>query len=316
MPRELHWKELTPGLIGLGAVLAVGIAVLMFARVGGVRGKKSTIYVVAATATGVLKGTEVMVAGKRAGTVESIEVLPPSADTANLLLEVTVLDQALLLLRRDARALIRPSGTIIGAPIIDLIPATTASPALRAGDTLRADPQMAAETIIERVGGIGGEFSGLIEDAKGLRADLNSIGETMSGIRTRGPRDVAAFRRTTAAAIARLSGGRGSIGLVGMDRGLQQQVASLLASMDTLGTLLASDRGSIGRFRRDTTLQVEMEQARAELGTVRAALAEARGTAGRLERDRALSKELDELQTELDALTEDVKKNPFRYLTF
>jgi hypothetical protein len=63
MAEPLSWRNLTIGLVGLASVAAAVLVILLFARVGGVRGPKVNIYVTAAEARGVLKGTNVMLSG-------------------------------------------------------------------------------------------------------------------------------------------------------------------------------------------------------------------------------------------------------------
>jgi ABC-type transporter Mla subunit MlaD len=120
MPRPLHWRDLRTGLIALAVVIASALVILVFARVGGVRGRKVTLYVQAASATGVLRGTEVRLAGKRVGLVEEVRFLPPNPDSnAKLLIETKVLAEALPMLRQDTYAQIHPAGTIIGSPVVE-----------------------------------------------------------------------------------------------------------------------------------------------------------------------------------------------------
>jgi hypothetical protein len=43
--RQLHWKELTPGIIAATIIVVLTVIVLLFARVGALHGKKVTLYV-------------------------------------------------------------------------------------------------------------------------------------------------------------------------------------------------------------------------------------------------------------------------------
>ena len=317
MPRPLHWKDLRTGAIALGVVIASALVILVFARVGGVRGKKVTLYVRAASATGVLHGTEVRLAGKRVGLVEEVRFLPPSPDTtANLLIETSVLKKVLPLLRRDTYAQIHPSGTIIGAPVVELSAGSTLLPGIDEGDTISSRPEVAAEGIAQRVGAIGQEFAGVSREWRAIRADIRTARGTFGAVRERGPADIGAFRRRTAVVMARFTSGRGTVGLAMRDNELRQRTASVLATIDSIGDLLSSRTGNVGRFRRDRSLPAEMDRTRAEFNSVRNALTEARGSAGRYREDRALSLELDALSREFDVLIADVKKNPLRYLAF
>jgi ABC-type transporter Mla subunit MlaD len=317
MARTLHWRDLRTGAIALGVVIASALVILVFARVGGVRGRKVTLYVQAASATGVLRGTEVRLAGKRVGLVEEVRFLPPNPDTmAKLLIETSVLEDALPLLRRDTYAQIHPGGTIIGAPVVEFSAGSTRFPGIDEGDTIPSRPEVAAEGVAARVGALGHEIAGVSREWRAIRADVRAARGTFGAIRERGPADIGAFRRRTAALMARFTSGRGTIGLATRDDELRRRASSVLAAMDSIGDLLSSRTGNVGRFRRDRTLPTEMDRTRAELTSVRNALAEARGTAGRYREDRALSLELTALGRDFDRLIADVKKNPLRYLAF
>lgn len=316
MAKPLRWKNLAIGLIGLAGVIGLGVSVLLFARIGAIRGPKVAIYVTAASATGVLKGTDVTISGKKAGRVKNITFLPLDADTTSrLLLEVELMADALPILRRDSYADIHPSGTIIGAPVVDLAAGSTRAPPLQEGDTLYANPQIAPETVANRVAALGNEFGLATQEWRSLMANVRGAQSTFGALRVEGPRDMAAFRAQTSRLLRRVEAGRGTLGAMQSGE-LQARANRVVATLDTLTALLDSERGNIGRFRRDTTLIGELEKARTEAAAVATALSEARGAAGRMQHDRALARELTGIGTELDLLIEDLKKNPQRYLSF
>lgn len=316
MARPLRWKDLTIGLIGFAAIIGLGISVLLFARIGAIRGPKVAIYVIAASATGVLRGTDVTISGKKAGRIREISFLPPDADTTSrLLLEVELMAHALPVLRRDSYADIHPSGTIIGAPVVDLTTGSTRAPPLKEGDTLRANPQIAAETVADRVASLGQEFGGIAREWRSMMANVRTAQGTFGAMRVEGPQDVARFRTQASRLMRRADAARGTLGALQSGE-LQARADRLIATLDTLSELLDSDRGSIGRFRRDTTLLAELEKARTEAAVVAAALSEARGAAGRMQHDQALAREFSGIGTQLDLLIEDLRRNPLRYLSF
>ncbi len=316
MARPLRWKDLTIGVIGFAAVIGLGVSVLLFARIGAIRGPKVAIYVTAASATGVLRGTDVMISGKKAGRIKEISFLPPDADTlSRLLLEVELMADALPILRRDSYADIRPSGTIIGAPVVDLSAGSTRAPPLEEGDTLRANPQIAPETVANRITALGQEFSGIAQEWRSMRANVRTAQGTFGAMRIEGPQDVNRFRTHASRLMRRMDAARGTLGALQSGE-LEARASRLAATLDTLSVLLDSNRGNIGRFRRDTTLLAELENARTEAAAVSAALSEARGAAGRMQQDRALAREFSGIGTELDLLIEDLKRNPLRYLSF
>jgi len=227
-----------------------------------------------------------------------------------------VLERALPLLRRDSHASIRPAGTIIGAPVVDISAGSVGSPPLRAGDTVRTQPHLGPGEIAARVEKMGKDFGGVMRDWRTIRADFRTVRGSFGTAQRQSIRNIGAFRARAAALGARITRGRGSIGLAMREQELQRRTSAVLAKVDTIGRLLESGDGSIGRFRSDPTLVNEMELAKAEMEAIRSALREARGTAGRYMEDRALDVELGELSAELERVIEDVKRNPFRYLRF
>src|ERR1700675_238401 len=113
MPRQLHWRELTAGIIAVAVIAVLTVAVLVFARVGGLHGKKVTLYVVTDEATGVLRGTAVWLAGQEAGLVKDISFRSPSTSKMErLIIRTEFLESALPSVRLDSYAQIRPAGSL------------------------------------------------------------------------------------------------------------------------------------------------------------------------------------------------------------
>src|SRR3982751_6357415 len=138
MAREHEWSELRGGMIAALGIAGVVLIVLLFARVGALHGRKITLYVVTDDATGVLPGTEVWLGGKKEGVVKDISFRPPTTDTLErLVLTTDFLEEALVSVRRDSYAQIKPGGSLIGAPIVYIALGTANSPQLRDGDTIR-----------------------------------------------------------------------------------------------------------------------------------------------------------------------------------
>src|SRR6476661_3732483 len=101
MAHEHAWSELRVGVISAASIVVVIVLTLLFARVGGVHGKKVTLYVVTDDATGILSGTEVWLAGQKTGLVKKIEFRPPSVDTTQrLLVKLEMQESALPNIRR------------------------------------------------------------------------------------------------------------------------------------------------------------------------------------------------------------------------
>ena len=315
MAEVTRWRELIVGLVGLGAIVLIVLAVMLFAQVGGIRGKKVTLYVAADETGGLLEGGDVYLSGKKIGKIKGITFRPPSTDTTErLLIEAAVLERALPLIRKDSPVHIGPLGTFLGTPVLGIAAGSDSAPAAEPGDTLYADPFRASEGVMAQLAVVGRDFGALKEEFGAVMEDMKTARGTFGAMAVQGPRDIGRVGADFSRFNARLSRGGGTVALMMNDPTFGARFASVRANADSIALLLSSDRGSVGKFRRDKTLGAAVESARDEVAALQRALDEARGTAGRAMNDKAVQEELAALRRQLDELMADIKKNPFRYI--
>lgn len=321
MPRPIKWRALWPGL-ALAAALVFAVAwVFVYARVGAVRGATYRLFTATNEARGVLKGTEVWLAGQKVGVVSGIAFRPVSTDTLErLMLELQVLKRHRSLIRRDSYVQIRPGGTLIGQPVVFVSTGTVDASILEPGDTIAALPQGDTESLVSEMARVGRIFPTLAANGKAIRDQLMVVSGIARNEDAAEPMELEVLR-TRADRLTRAAQGDGSIGLMlrggrGGTDALDARMTSIRASADTLSSLLASQRTSLGRFRRDTTLAQQVAGLRADVAELRALASTPVGTVGRARLDDAASLELAELERRLDALIDDIKRRPQRYLHF
>jgi hypothetical protein len=316
MPRQLHWKELTGGMIAAAAIAALTIAVLLFARVGGLHGKKVTLYVVTGEAPGVLAGTEVWLAGEKEGTVKDVSFRPATVpELERILIRTEFLKEALPRVRRDSYARIKSGGSLIGTPVVYISTGTRASPPLGDGDTVHARPPAVPADLSEDVGALGPAFAKLGSATKQLSANISRPVGTIGSYRAEGLPDLADVSAGMSSLNARATRGNGTITRV-MRGDLQVRAARAMAAADSIRTLMASNKGNIGRFRRDTTLVTNANHVLAEVDTLRALLSNPVGAIAAAHPDSVLTRQLDRTHVLLASLIRDVKSNPSRYIRF
>jgi phospholipid/cholesterol/gamma-HCH transport system substrate-binding protein len=316
MPHQLHWRELTGGIIAAAAIAVITILVLIFARIGGLHGKKVTLYAVTDEAAGVLPGTEVWLAGQQQGVVREISFRPPSTDTTErLLIRMDFLEKGLPQVRRDSYAQLRPSGSIIGAKIVYISAGSATSPALREGDTVhtRAKPQIVDLT--GDVGKIEPAFDALASSVGELNAKLSSPSGTIGSVRMYGIPELPDVNARMSRIAAKADRGTGTIGLATRTN-LASRASRTMAAADSIRTLMSSNRGSLGRFRRDTTLVSKANGVLAELDSLRAFASNPIGSIAGAKSDSSLTRELARRQVLLAALIRDIKAHPLRYINF
>jgi phospholipid/cholesterol/gamma-HCH transport system substrate-binding protein len=316
--QRTEWRDLIPGILLSAAIIGMVMAVLLFVRIGAIRGAKTTLYATAAEARGLLSGSDVWLAGQRVGNVTSISFLPATSDSSRrLLIEFEMLREHIELVRRDSYAQIRTGGSLIGAPVFYVAVGTPAAPALAEGDTLPTLPQGDPETVAASLASASKAFPEIINNVKRLNSQFTDI---MGSEEVMGTQAGLAQMGTLTAAMGRTLAltqtGTGTAALALNDTILRQRVVSLMAGTDSVRALLASPETSLGRFRRDSTLVRSIASLRADMGEVRALLEEPAGTAGRALNDDAIPNQLGRIESELAALMADIRRNPLRYLVF
>jgi len=316
MPRHLHWRELTGGIIATALIVGLIVVIFLFARVGALHGKKVTLYVLTDDATGVLSGTEVWLGGKKEGLVKSVGFRPPSPDTLErLVIRTEVLQEGLPNVRRDSHASIRPGDSMIGAIVVYISPGTAASPQLHDGDTVHVQHHSRIANLTKDVGQIGPAFSELMAQVQELNTKTSGPVGTFGNIRAHGiPRlpDVSARMSRIA---RKATSGNGTLALAGRTD-LTGRASRAMAAADSIRALMSSNKGSIGRFRRDSTLVTKAGKVLAEVDTLRSLLSNPMGSIAAAHPDSALTRQLASTRFLLDSLLNDARKHKGRYINF
>lgn len=316
MARQLHWRELTTGIVFAAVIGGLVVLTFLFARVGALHGKKITLYVVADDATGVLAGTEVWLGGMKEGIVTDVSFRPPSTDTLERVLITTqFLKDALPNIRRDSYASIRPGGSLIGAVIVYLSPGTALSPALHDGDTVRARVSSAISNLASDVGTIRPEVAALIAQVQELNIKRASTSGTVGSFNAHGLPQMPEVTARMSRIANKGTQGNGTIGLA-MRTDLMGRATRAMAGADSVRALMASGKGSLGRFKRDTTLITQVTGLMSEMDSVSAKMFDPLGSIVRSHSDSALGRALIRNRALLDSLVKDAKSHPFRYITF
>jgi phospholipid/cholesterol/gamma-HCH transport system substrate-binding protein len=315
---RLTWRKLVPGVLALAAIVGGALAVLLFARVGALHGDTYRLYALANEARGVIKGTDVWLAGQKVGLVSKITFRSATVDTsARLLLELEVLEDYQPFIRADSYAHIRSGGSLIGAPIVWITTGSHETPELADGDSLASVKQVDTEGIASELAIASRQFPFIVQNVRHLNAQLASMQQLIGGVTGESRGEELRVLSTRAKSLTRRARtGAGTVSLVMRDTTLLRRATRAIARRDSVMLLLRSKRSSLGRFRRDSTLLRNLSAVRDEVAIVRARLAEPRGTAGRLMRDSALVHELGRVQRELGRTIEDLKRDPARYIAF
>jgi hypothetical protein len=319
MADSARWRDLQIGIVAAIALVAVSLAVLLFARVGAIRGDTFTLFLRVGSARGLMKGSEVWLGGQPAGRVAAVRFLPPRGPDADaLLVEMELLARHRQAIRRDSRAQIRPGARLIAEPVVAIDPGTPGSPVVGQRDTIRARAGADLESMTSRFGKATRELPAVMADVKRMNEQLRNPRGTIGAFGSeRGAVELKAVRESGGRLAASLSRGRGTLGrLLGGRGDLMARAEGVLARADSVQQLIVSPGFAAGRFGRDTTLKAAVADIQNELAIVRALLDEPRGTAGRVTKDRAIVEALMEAEREMGAIMADMRRRPLRYLNF
>ena len=317
-PEKTSWRSLAPGLIAIAVIVLGTIALLMFAQVGALRGDTVRVYAATDQARGLLKGSDVWLAGQKVGVVADIRFQPVTTNVSHrLLLELELLRENLPQLRRDSYAQIRTGGSLIGAQVVYLTTGTVEAPAVAEGDTLRAEPQGDTETVASQIASASQQFPAIINNVKLLSAQLESARGTLGAFGAEEGMSQLGRLGTRAANIGgRAMGGGGTIAMVLRRDDHLVRARRVMARADSIRTLLARPTTTYGRLRKDTTLIAEINSVRNEVSIVRALLAQPVGTAGRAMADSAVVRQLGRLEREFTTLKQAIVRDPLRFFGF
>ena len=319
MPRRANWRQLRVGIAATAGVVAVTLAVLLFARVGRLHGETFQLFVRVPAARNLMKGSEVWVAGQRVGRVTDIRFLPPAGDSADaLVIQMDVLERYRHAIRRDSRAQIQTGARLVAPPVVAISPGSMGTRVVSEGDTLRAIGQGDLQGMMARFGDAARQLPGVMSDVKRVREQMRSTRGTIGAFGSeRGGVELAAVRARGGRLATSLTQGRGTLGrMLAARGGLMDRAQQVLARADSVQELLGSTDVALGRFRRDSTLRAAVGDIQNELSIVRTLLEQSRGTAGRIQNDRAIIESLQEAERELSAIMADLRRRPFRYLNF
>jgi phospholipid/cholesterol/gamma-HCH transport system substrate-binding protein len=319
MARHTSWNELSVGILATVGVVTVAVLILVFGRVGELRGKKFTLYVTTGAARGLIRGTEVWLDGQRIGSVSAVDFRPPSVNTKDrLVIALRLLEEPRPHIRRNSKAQVRAGSSLIGDQVVFLSSGTLDQPPVVEGDTLRAVEQTDLEGLSSEAAMASKEFPAIIANVKLLGAQLRGATGTLGAIGgDDGTLDFEPIREHTRRLLGDLLDSRGTLWLaVRQSNEWRAAATNALSVADSLRKLAGSDDHSLGRFRRDSTLARDVAAARATLATLQELASSPDGALGRFRTDSAIVLSLKSNRLALDSLMRDIKRHPLRYLAF
>lgn len=335
--RSLAWSELK---IGIVAVVAIGLAIILIVAVGGQGGfswQRYTLKTKFANVQGLKSGAVVRVAGVDVGKVTSLDF-----SDADVQVTMGVNKENRSRITDQSRASIG-SMSLLGEPIIDISPASSGRP-LKDGDfvqSARTPGQIAdvaenatqalqqATGLIKQIrdgqGTVGKlftddqmyrELNQLVSSTQAVASALNRGNGTLAML----IHDPVAYDRANAAlanlqaVTGRIAAGEGSIGRLLHDEQLAKSLTSTSDNVDKITGRLTRGEGTAGKLLTDQQLYDRFNAVAGRIDNVASALEQGQGSAGQLLHDKQLYENMNGAANELRSLISDIRKDPKKYL--
>ena len=277
----ITWEQLKVGGMILLALAILTVAVVKLGEAANLFSKRYRLVVLLPSANGLRVGGSVTVAGQLAGTVASIDFLPPDADTTRNLRVIVEVDQSLQQqVREDSRARLRTLG-LLGDKIVDISPGTPRYAVLPANDTLQVEPALDYEAVLIQASGAVNDMVQLTRDLKGITGGM--------------------------------ARGEGTVGQLLTNRSLYDELNGTLARTNALVTRLQAPNGSFAKLLDDPALYQNLNGMIGSVDSLVKQVARGNGFAAKLINDQQLYEQLTKTITDLNAILADVRQNPGRY---
>jgi phospholipid/cholesterol/gamma-HCH transport system substrate-binding protein len=312
----ITWDQLKVGLLILVALGVMTLAVFKLGQAANLFSERYELVAFLQNANGLREGGQVTVAGQIAGAIEKIEFLPVDADTTrNLRVTVKVDERLRPQVRGDSRARLRTMG-LLGDKIFDISPGTPRYAALEPGDTVPMGESLDLEQVIQRASGAVDDMVGLTRDLREITGGIvrgeGTVGQLLTNRKLYDELTLTLGR--TNQMISSLQNRNGTIGRLIEDPALYNNAVSAIASVNQLVQAAQKENGTLGRLLTDTTLYTSIVGIAQSGDSLVSMIANGQGTAGKLITDQQLYDQLLKSVTDLNAILEDVRKNPSRYL--
>lgn len=311
----ITWDQLKVGLLALAALAVLGVAMVQLGQAAKLFTRRYTLVALVPNSGGLRQGGQVTVAGVLAGTVRSIDFLPPDGDTTRNLKVTVDIDRDLQpQVRADSRAKLRTQG-LLGDKVFDISPGTPRFNVLRDGDTLRLDPSLDYEAVLAQAAGAVGDLIALTRDLQAITGRLVRGEGTAGRLLTDRSlyQDLTATLSRANGLLARLQSSNGTVGRLLDDPSLYRDLTRTVASVDSLVTVMRTSQGTLGRLVKDDSLYRSLVGVTAHADSLMRQVSAGNGLAAKLLTDQTLYDQLVKAVTDLNAILADVRQNPGKY---
>jgi phospholipid/cholesterol/gamma-HCH transport system substrate-binding protein len=289
--RSLAWSELKIGII---AVVAIGLAVMLIIAVGGQGGFSWDRYDLKTrfpNVQGLKSGAVVRVAGVEVGKVTDV-----AFDGAEVLVTLSVNEEHQQRITEQSRAAIG-SLSLLGEPIIEITPSAEGRP-LQDGEFIQS--ARTAGQIADVAAGATDALGQATEMLRDIRAGKGSVGKLFTDDQLY--RDIQGFIASAETVANHVAQGRGTLGMLAKDPKAYQQLEAALTNLRDMTRRINAGEGSLGRLLNDDALAKSLSATASNMDEITARMNRGEGTAGKLLTDKELYDRFNAISGRIDKL--------------
>lgn len=276
---------------------------------------KRSFYLFLPNSQGLIKGAFVSLSGLKVGVVSGLE-LAEQREQPGIRIEIKISTAFADRITQSSVAVIRTMG-VLGDKYVDIVPGTARELPLAPGSVIPTENPADMSALF-------GDASAALTEFQGILANLHVIteqalaGTSMLGTLTtdRTARDnLVQLLDNINRISSRIAAGQGTAGQLIQDPTLYGKLNRTVDNLDAISTQISQGQGTLGKLVADTTFYGRVNSIADRTDTLLKTL-QGDGTAGQLIKDEELYTRLLSLTRSLTELTEDLKKNPKKYVSF
>jgi phospholipid/cholesterol/gamma-HCH transport system substrate-binding protein len=315
---RISWSQIRVGMAVTVALIVLSVAIFFVGETGAVFGERYRLVALMPSASGLIQGASVRLAGQDVGKVDDISFVPIADRTEpSQVLKITLAINRSVQqqIRRDSEASIRTQG-LLGDKVIDITPGSPDLAALEEGDTIGSSIAIDYEQML-------GSASQLVDDLAAILRNMRSIADTLlAGHGTAGRllmdtslyAELLTTSRSMNEFLNAVGRGEGALARLAQDDQLYSDLRSVVAGLDTLTTTLISGEGTLSRLMTDDSLYTNLNSTSARADSLLAAIESGEGTLGQMLTDQELYESLLKLLVDVQAVVEELRENPRKYV--
>jgi phospholipid/cholesterol/gamma-HCH transport system substrate-binding protein len=295
--RSLAWSELK---IGIVAVVAIGLAILLIVAVGGQAGfswQRYKLKTKFSNVQGLKTGAIVRVAGVEVGKVTDMDFIG-----ADVQVTVEVNKEHRSRITDQSRASLG-SLSLLGEPTIEISPASSGTP-LKDGDFIPS------ERTPGQISDVAENATQTLEQTTALIKEIRSGKGTVGKLFTDDQvyRDMSELVASAGAVTTAINQGKGTLGMFIRDPAVYKQVSAAVANLQDMTRRINAGEGSLGRLLRDEQFAQSLSSASTNLDQVTGKLSRGEGTMGKLLTEQQLYDRFNSIASRIDKLTTDLEQ--------